>query len=163
MHETLLPAGKYFVGDPVLAMPEDDWKSFLRDFEEPENVSDVSIQGFKAFVGCTRGDGLFEASRASRASKGGAHLFSVEVTTGLLAVVPVEAIPVDIMAGLAGKDGVRFEDFREPFVCKWRGIPARLLKLQDQPWLTVEDLDRQGGFNHFNEIWIGSDIYIKGH
>lgn len=116
-----MPAGRYFVGDPCYAVPNEYWMDWLRDsyknggadFDARTGGSPkvllAEIKGHPVLgIGTAHGDGVY----------GGSDGFAYGVDAGLIGLVPM-SLP-------GAEDEVRaylgtVVEFEEPFECRYEG------------------------------------------
>ena len=101
----MLPPGRYFLGDPCLAIHQDSWPAFLQSFSARNTAS--TMDGHKSAVfGAFGGDGLRHDAQGQ----------PYEVESGLIAALPQDLITKN-PAGLDEGWNGRMLSFDEPFEC----------------------------------------------
>lgn len=119
-HEVLVPAGKYFLGDPCYSVPSHLWMDLLSSAEffytNPIGTVSTPAGTFSVLAfGTAYGDGLYRGSDG----------YSYPVDAGLIGLTPVELIDANTTAmkadGQLRTDLGKIIEFGRDIVCSGEG------------------------------------------
>lgn len=102
----IMPAGKYYVGDPCYACPDERWLEWLKaaNFEDEGRYLAATLDGHALLgIGTMYGDGSYLGSDGK----------DYPVDAGLLGLVPVE------VADITGYKDMEIVEFPDDFTCTW--------------------------------------------
>ena len=91
MNHTILTPGKYYVGDPCLAIPRDQWSNYLHHMRNSKPYRGARISAFH-----TPYDGTYTTTSG----------MVITVDSGIIALVPIEATSPEQMQKPAAMDNV---------------------------------------------------------
>jgi hypothetical protein len=111
-----MPAGRYWIGDPCYAVPNDRWMEWLKaaDYMEQPRYLIAEFDGRPVLgISTAYGDGEYY-------DRGGLGSFPVDA--GLIGVVPVEVAQADVT-------GMHLVEFEHDFECRYDEDDAGLIVL----------------------------------
>ena len=98
MSTRLIPAGRYYIGDPCYVVENSDWSAFLTALQDGMPWRAFNPLAFRTF-----GDGLFRDNQDREYS----------VDSGMIGIIPVQ-----LMDATGNESGGQVLDFPHPFRCR---------------------------------------------